>query len=152
MKTINSSASTSNYRPIKFNWGYIMIVLIAIMLGLHLLLESVSGNRIKSLKKDVEVGMTVGYYVDAFHDCPSLILKSFKSKDKWLDQFRTRNFTAKKIKHILTCGTATRYLDPEGNQMVRIVDPNTGEWIIINPLTCEIYQISPPEFKHYLDE
>lgn len=136
----------------KFNW--IWIALITLMTGLYGL---VTMNKIKNLKKQVEYARNVGIVVDlpvdqSMYDCSRWYLNNHKPQEKWVSQFKDREFDLNKIRHIMQNGKPVRYVDPQNNDMIRIIDPESGEWIIVNPITCEIYQVSPAHFKHVTDD
>ncbi len=105
----------------------------------------------ENIRNDVYLGMSVGYLATCsvpMFKCDHIKLKDFKSPGKWCKQFVRRNFTAQRIVSIVSTGTAYQYIDEKGNSMVRFECKETGDWIVIDVNTCEIYQIAPNYFYH----
>jgi len=80
--------------------------------------------------------------------CSNFKLKDFKKPAVWRKQFRKRGFTVDKVKDMLQSGNREFFIDPNGRQMVRIIDPQSGDYLVLDPHNCEIFQIAPAYFKH----
>ena len=79
--------------------------------------------------------------------CNNFRLKDFKKPGIWRKQFRKRGFTVQKVSEILRHGAKKTYYDTKsGRTMMRMTDPQSGDYIVLDPKKCEIWQIAPSTF------
>lgn len=119
---------------------------------LYLLFAAILGLGLVYVKKDepmpgiaeaIDTGITT---TTALNGCNNFRLNDFKSPLKWSNQFKKRGFTLERVRDILQHGTKETYIDHLGKTMVRVTDPHSGDFIVIDPLDCKIWQIAPSTF------
>ena len=96
-------------------------------------------------KDAIESGITIALPV---MNCNNFRLKDFKSPVKWSNQFRKRGFDFDKTKRMLESGTREMFTDPQGQRLMRITDPVSKDWMVVDPSKCEIWMVAPSTFLH----
>ena len=139
--------STATLQPRTTSPLLVFVLLIA-LLGFGWVYITKDGPIVDEINTAMDTGITIP---TTLNGCNNFRLKDFKTPGKWRMQFRKRGFTVQRVKDILQTGTRQTIIDKYGKQMLRITDPKTGDYIVINPLTCEIWHIAPFEFtlKHH---
>lgn len=97
------------------------------------------------INQAIEEGITLSTDLNG---CNNYKLRDFKTPGKWRKQFRRRGFSVERIRQMLTGGRAISIVDPKGQSLVRVVDPATNDYLVIDPKTCEIWQVAPASFLH----
>ncbi len=120
---------------------WIFALLLCVGLGFFLLL-----NQDRPVD-EISEAMTTGILVSTQSEngCNNFRLKDFKSPGKWRKQFRTRGFSVDRVAQILANGSRQMVTDQFGKQMMKITD-QTGDYIIVDPKNCEIWQVAPARF------
>lgn len=131
--------------PSKLNLSWLLILLFIVATGLWLVR---SNNPDDDLRAEVQEALDSGIEIPiALNGCNNFKLKDFKSLKRWVKQFKTRGFSKAKISDMLQHGRREFFTDGRGNNLLRIFDSD-GNYIIVDPLTCEIWQIAPNTFLY----
>jgi hypothetical protein len=93
----------------------------------------------------IESGITITVPV---MNCNNFRLKDFKTPGKWSKQFRQRGYDLDKVKRMIESGKRESFIDAKGQSLMRITDPGTGDWIVVDPYTCEIWMVAPSHFLY----
>jgi len=131
--------------PSKLNLSSLLILLFIAAAGLWLVR---SNNPDDDLRAEVQEALDSGIEIPiALNGCNNFKLKDFKSLKRWIKQFKTRGFSKAKISDMLQHGRREFFTDGRGNNLLRIFDAD-GNYIVLDPLTCEIWQIAPNTFLY----
>jgi len=125
---------------------YIVLLILALILGLGWMLITKDGPQPDEINDAIDQGITIP---TAINGCNNFHLKDFKKPGIWRKQFRKRGFTVQKVSEILRRGAKETYYDTKsGRMMMRMIDPQSGDYIVLDPEKCEIWQIAPSDFLH----
>lgn len=138
--------STATLQPRTKSPLLVFLLLIA-LLGLGWVHITKDGPIVDEINTAMDTGITIP---TTLNGCNNFRLKDFKTPGKWRMQFRKRGFTVQRVSDILRTGAKQMVKDKNGKMMMRITCPKTGDYIVVDPLTCQIWQIAPSEFtlKH----
>jgi hypothetical protein len=81
-------------------------------------------------------------------NCNNFKLKDFKTPGKWSKQFRKRGYDLEKVKRTIETGKRESFIDAKGQSLMRITDPISGDWIVLDPYVCEIWMVAPSHFLY----
>lgn len=131
--------------PSKLNLSSLLILLFIVATGLWLVRTNTPDD---DLSAEVQEALDSGIEIPvALNGCNNFKLKDFKSLKRWIKQFKTRGFSKAKISDMLQHGRREFFTDGRGNNLLRIFDAD-GNYIVLDPLTCEIWQIAPNTFLY----
>lgn len=131
--------------PRKVSPSLFFPILLIIVAGLWLVK---SNDPDDNLSTEIQIALDSGIEISIpLNGCTNFKLKDFKSVRRWKKQFRDRGFDTKKISEMLQNGRQESFVDWKGHHLIRIFDAD-GNYIVVDPLTCEIWQIAPNTFLY----
>ena len=131
--------------PRKISSSWFFPILLIVIAGFWL---AKSNNPDDDLSAEIQVALDDGIEIPIpLNGCSNFKLKDFKSAKRWKKQFRDRGFDTKKIRDMLQNGRQESFVDWKGHHLLRIFDAD-GNYIVVDPLTCEIGQIAPNTFLY----
>lgn len=99
---------------------------------------------------EINEAMDTGIVVPVtINGCHNFKLKDFKTPGRWRRQLRKRGFTLERLAGILTWGRQEWITDKNGRRMMRVYDKSSNDFVVVDPFTCQIWQIGPASFLNH---
>ncbi|AEE48917.1 hypothetical protein [Haliscomenobacter hydrossis] len=131
--------------PRKISLAWFFPILLMVIAGFWL---AKSNNPDDDLSAEIQIVIDDGIEISIpLNGCTNFKLKDFKSARRWKKQFRDRGFDTNKIRDMLQNGRQESFVDWKGHHLLRIFDSD-GNYIVVDPLTCEIWQVAPNTFLY----